>query len=711
MSTRPRFSVVVPAHNEADTLPAALASLAAQRCPVPYEVIVVDNASTDATAAVAASAGATVVTEPQLGVCRARQTGVAAARGEIVVSTDADTTMPADWLARIDATFQAHDAAGTPVVAVAGPCRYVDPPWWAATIPPLWFAGIAALAAAGRGVRYITATNVAFVRDRFPGYDVSLHQGGDEMDLLRTLRRLGSVVWDRDLIVDTSSRRMQGGTAVHRPGVLRLLLRRPTPPAPPARPVRHHPGADRPDRGHDAVGPPPPALGPSDAQPARRDHGGPDRPTPSAAASVEIRRSRARNPLMARILIPCTPLLGHLQPALVAGQALRGRGHDVDVLTAADFEPLVRDHDLGFRPLPAEAIGRPADRLNTGWSGGPLGAGQARGHRAVRRSADRPGRRPVGRPRRRRLRRRLGRHGLPRGAAAAARSPGIELRVRRSSVSEPPRSRRSAIDAAPFGSGLRNADTRFARRRNRQVNWLLHRGPLRPIHDALDCALTEFGVPAGTVDYFNLLGHFELVVQLSLPELEYPRRELPAKVHCTGPLPVPASARWMPPAWWNRLDQAEGVIHVTQGTVDNADPQRLIVPAVHALRGSGRQIVVTTGRTTSIATRHALDQLRSERVHVAEFVPYDVLLPRTDLMITNGGWGGVQQAARHGVPVIVAGRTEEKAEVGARVAWSGLGLDLRTGTPSPARIRTAVDAVLATGRYRRRAAAIAARRP
>ena len=211
MSTRPRFSVVVPAHNEADTLPAALASLAAQRCPAPYEVIVVDNASTDATATVAASAGATVVAEPQLGVCRARQTGVAAARGEIVVSTDADTTLPADWLARIDATFQAHDAAGAPVIAVAGPCRYVDPPWWAATIPPLWFAAIAALAEAGRGVRYITATNVAFVRDRFPGYDVSLHQGGDEMDLLRTLRRLGSVVWDRELIVDTSSRRMREG--------------------------------------------------------------------------------------------------------------------------------------------------------------------------------------------------------------------------------------------------------------------------------------------------------------------------------------------------------------------------------------------------------------------------------------------------------------------------------------------------------------------
>ena len=410
---------------------------------------------------------------------------------------------------------------------------------------------------------------------------------------------------------------------------------------------------------------------------------------------------------MARILIPCTPLQGHLQPALVAGQALRRHGHHVDVLTAADCEPLVREHDLGFRPLPAEAVGRSAGRLNT--IGLTVPWVQAR-REVIARFVD-----PL-----------IGQADALSDALVAVDYDvvladtaylgvlplllGPQAAMSRPAVVGLGATPISAVsvDAAPFGSGLRNADTRFARRRNRQVNWLLHRGPLRPIHDALDSALTEFGVPGGTVDFFSLLGHFDLVVQLSLPELEYPRRELPATVHCTGPLPVPASAAWIPPAWWSRLDPAEGVIHVTQGTVDNADPQRLIMPAVHALRGSGRHIVVTTGRTTTSATRHALDRLRSERVHVADFVPYDALLPRTDLMITNGGWGGVQQAARHGVPVIVAGRTEEKAEVGARVAWSGLGLDLRTGTPSPARIRSAVDTVLATDRYRRRAAEIAA---
>ena len=39
------------------------------------------------------------------------------------------------------------------------------------------------------------------------------------------------------------------------------------------------------------------------------------------------------------------------------------------------------------------------------------------------------------------------------------------------------------------------------------------------------------------------------------------------------------AGRWIPPAWWPELDRAEGVIHVTQVTVDNADPQRLIMPA------------------------------------------------------------------------------------------------------------------------------------
>ena len=104
---QPRFSVVVPAHDEADLLGATLEALAAQDVDAAYEVVVVDNASTDATAEVARAHGARVVAEPRRGVCRARQTGVDAARGEIVASTDADSLVPPDWLRRLDATLRA----------------------------------------------------------------------------------------------------------------------------------------------------------------------------------------------------------------------------------------------------------------------------------------------------------------------------------------------------------------------------------------------------------------------------------------------------------------------------------------------------------------------------------------------------------------------------------------------------------------------------
>ena len=167
----------------------------------------VDNGSDDDTAEIARACGARVVTEPRRGVCNARQSGVAAAAGEIVVSTDADTIHPTDWLRRLDRVFGDHPEA----VAVAGPCRYAEPPWWGQVFPAVGF-GLVALGHRLTGrIGYLTATNVAFRRVGFPGYDTVLTQGGDEIDLLRRLVRWGPVVWDRHTVVLTSSRRFRQG--------------------------------------------------------------------------------------------------------------------------------------------------------------------------------------------------------------------------------------------------------------------------------------------------------------------------------------------------------------------------------------------------------------------------------------------------------------------------------------------------------------------
>ena len=203
-----RFSVVVPAYNESASLPAALDSLRRQDVGDDhFEVIVVDNGSDDDTPAIARSYGARVVVEPRRGVCDARQAGVDAARGEFVVSTDADTIHPPDWLRRIDTGLRSRPDA----VAIGGPCRYADPPWWGRVFPAAAFALVGAVTRLRGRPSYLTATNVAFRRKGFPGYDTRLTQGGDEVDLLRRLVAWGPVLWDADNVVVTSARRFQLG--------------------------------------------------------------------------------------------------------------------------------------------------------------------------------------------------------------------------------------------------------------------------------------------------------------------------------------------------------------------------------------------------------------------------------------------------------------------------------------------------------------------
>jgi len=206
---RPRFSIVVPAYNEAAYLDDTLRALLQQDFRGPFEVIVVDNNSTDGTREIAARHGATVVCEPARGVCQARQRGTIETCGEIVVSTDADTTQPPDWLSRIDCQFR----SSAEIVAVAGPCRYQDPSWWAYLYPKMLFGAVHRISSLTGRVSYVTATNTAFRRSAFPGYDLTMTQGGDELDLLRRLRRRGRVVWDPDNVVTTSARRVQKGIA------------------------------------------------------------------------------------------------------------------------------------------------------------------------------------------------------------------------------------------------------------------------------------------------------------------------------------------------------------------------------------------------------------------------------------------------------------------------------------------------------------------
>lgn len=109
------YSIIIPAYNEAAELPETLRSVSEAMAGCRDrggEVIVVDNASTDATAALARAAGALVVPEPEHCIARVRNTGARAARGRCLIFLDADTVMPAELLAAVLAALDGGGVCG-----------------------------------------------------------------------------------------------------------------------------------------------------------------------------------------------------------------------------------------------------------------------------------------------------------------------------------------------------------------------------------------------------------------------------------------------------------------------------------------------------------------------------------------------------------------------------------------------------------------------
>lgn len=246
-------------------------------------------------------------------------------------------------------------------------------------------------------------------------------------------------------------------------------------------------------------------------------------------------------------------------------------------------------------------------------------------------------------------------------------------------------------DTAPFGMGLPPARW-FNRPRNAALALLTRRvlrGADRVIND-YHRQVHGIDMPGGLA---GLSRRPDAVVPFTVEAFDYPRSDAPP-LHFVGPLSATGSQAPLPP-WWADLDGTRPVIHVTQGTVANDDYRQTIGPTLRALAAEDVLVVVSTGG-------RPLDSLPPlpSNARAAEFLPYDELLPRTDVFVTNGGYGGVQYALRYGVPIVTTGGKEDKPEVGGRIAWSGVGRRIRSDKPTPAQLHEAILDVLHNSRYR-----------
>ncbi len=191
----PAVSVVVPTHNRSEYLAVALDSLAGQRTEDPYEVVVVDDDSTDATAAVARARGVrTVPAAAPGGLNAARNTGVQATSGALVAFVDDDVWVPPGWLAALvdgSARHPRADAFGGPIRArlegrAPGACGREKPPITTLDLGPV-----------DAPAEMVWGANFAVRRRAFARvgeFDPAVGGHGDEEDWLMALRAAGGEI-------------------------------------------------------------------------------------------------------------------------------------------------------------------------------------------------------------------------------------------------------------------------------------------------------------------------------------------------------------------------------------------------------------------------------------------------------------------------------------------------------------------------------------
>ncbi|MBU6447875.1 glycosyltransferase [Patescibacteria group bacterium] len=226
---KPAITVVIPAYNEEQYIGACLQSLNKQDFSGSCEIIVVDNNSTDRTAQVAEKYGAKVIKENRPGVSYARQTGFDSANSPIIASTDADSTVPANWLSTIAKKFSDNSE----LVEFGGLYHLYSGPitarmFFLLLAPFIWKLDKRAMHGWSIPGVNMAVRKIAF--EKIGGFRTELHINEDAM-LSQDMKKIGKVELDPYFCVKTSGRRYRNGLlaglAAYTPNTLARIARRP----------------------------------------------------------------------------------------------------------------------------------------------------------------------------------------------------------------------------------------------------------------------------------------------------------------------------------------------------------------------------------------------------------------------------------------------------------------------------------------------------
>ncbi|HEY5852972.1 MAG TPA: nucleotide disphospho-sugar-binding domain-containing protein [Aldersonia sp.] len=410
------------------------------------------------------------------------------------------------------------------------------------------------------------------------------------------------------------------------------------------------------------------------------------------------RQRTERNP-RARFLICTHPITGHVNPALEVARELVARGHEVRVYTGAKFAGKVAAVGARFVPMT-----RAYDYDDSDYVNAFPGRSELSGIKQITFDFEQIFVRPA-------LDQAADlREILAQWPATVLSDPGFggaKILFQRGELHRWAVFNISVLglpsrDVPPFGLGAMPVYSRAGRAKNAVLRFVADNIVFRRVNRALARVFADAGLPP---EKFAPIASPMLYLQPSVPAFEYPRSDLIPSAHFIGPVLPRFTGEFHPPAWWDEVVEVAAhdrpVVLVTQGTVAT-DTTELIEPTLRALAGEDMLVVATTGGRELVGAVPA-------NARVASFVPFDRLMPLADAFVTNCGYGGVMFALSNGLPLVCAGSTEDKPEVGNRVAYCGVGINLETNRPPERKILESVRTVLSHPTYRANARALAGR--
>ncbi len=253
-------------------------------------------------------------------------------------------------------------------------------------------------------------------------------------------------------------------------------------------------------------------------------------------------------------------------------------------------------------------------------------------------------------------------------------------------------------DVPPNFAGLKPAGNPLGKVLYQGMRAMMERLVMSENKAYYNAILAKYGVDPIEGSWFDIpYRQVDMFFQSGVPGFAYPRRETNPKVKYVGALLPYKNGALSGPGYQDRLEAFKSVALISQGTVDNKDPGKLIIPALEALKDSEMLLLVATGNAKTAELRQAYPQ---QNIIIEDYIDFGTVLPSTDVFICNGGYGSVLLSLSKGVPLVTAGVMEGKNDINAHVDYFSAGINLRTERPKPAAIKKAVDKVLAEPHWR-----------